>query len=1063
MAARPSLMGWTVRTSLKFRHLVAALGVLLMALGFILLPQSRLDVFPEFAPPRVIIQTAALGLSTTDVEELITVPLEQALNGVEGLDLLRSKSVPQLSNIELIFESGVDLMEARHLVQERIAGVSATLPSWAAPPEVLAPASATARAVKIGMSSTEYSHIQMSVSAFYVVRSRLLAVPGVANVMIFGQRKEQMQVQVDPEALAQRDVTLEELMAVTAESVDSGLLKFDAGSIIGSGGTIETPNQRVDVRNVLTVLGPADLAEVPMTSRTGETVRIGDVADVVQGHPPLIGDGPINGGPGLLLIVEKLPWADTVELTRGVEDVIRSIEPGMPGVQFDTTIFQQAGFIQTSIDNLTQAIVLGFVLVVVILALFLFEWRVALISLLTIPLSLIAALLVLYSRDQTINVMSLAGLVIALGAVVDDAIIDVENIVRRLRQNRLSGSPRSTASVILHASLEVRSPIVYATLIIVAAAIPVFLLEGLSGAFFQPLALSYTLAIVASLVVALTITPALCLTLLRNTPIERRESPLVRVLQRGYTRVLERTIRRPRKLYAASVVVVLMGLLVIPFLGQALLPHFKERDFLMHWVAQPGTSREEMVRISLAASEQLRAIPGVRNFGSHIGQAVAGDEVYGVNFGENWVSIDPSVDYDATIAAIDDVIDDYPGLFRDRKTYMDERVKEVVAGGSEPIVVRLTGPELEVLRAQAAEVEAVLNGIDGTANVHTDISTDIPQMEIEVDLAAAAQYGLKPGDARRAAATLVAGEEVGDNWQEGRALDAVVLGAPEARDSVPDIGKLLIDTPSGQRVRLSDVARVELAPSPNAIERENSSRYLDVLADVVGRDLGSVGEDLTEELSERSYPLGYSAELLGEYKEQEAAQARLLATAGIALVLVVLLLHASLGSWRPTLLVLFTLPMALIGGVLAAFGTGGILSIGSLVGFFTVFGIAARNGILLINHAQYLEREEGEPFGVGLVIRAARERLSPILMTSLATGLALVPLVVFGDRPGHEIEHPLAVVILGGLLTSTLLNLFVLPALYLRFGRPRGDREPVGDDGDGGATPPVRETVGAQN
>jgi CzcA family heavy metal efflux pump len=1032
-------MGATIAASLKFRHLVAAAGVLVMALGIVLLPQSRLDVFPEFAPPRVIIQTACLGLSTTDVEELVTVPLEQALNGVEGLDVLRSKSVPQLSNIELIFESDVDLMEARQLVEERIAGVAATLPSWAAPPEILAPASATARALKIGMTSNDHSLIEMSTTAFYVIRARLLAVPGVANVMMWGQRKDQLQVQVDPAALTQRGVTLDQVMQVTAESVDSGLLTFDAGSIIGSGGFMESPNQRVGVRNVLTVLTPADLAQVPMHSRNGETVRLGDVARVVQGHPPLIGDAVINGTPGLLFVVEKLPWADTVELTREVERVIRTLEPGLPGIEFDTTIFQQAGFIDTAIGNLTQAILLGFLLVVLILGLFLFEWRVALISLLTIPLSLTATLLVLYSRDQTINTMTLAGLVIALGAVVDDAIIDVENIVRRLRQNRLSSSPASMASVILRASLEVRSPIVFATLIIVAAAIPVFLLEGLTGAFFQPLALSYTLAIVASLIVALTLTPALCLILLRNAPIEQRESPFVRVLQRAYTQALERIIRRPRPLYAGSLVVVLLGLLALPFLGQALLPHFKERDFLMHWVAQPGTSNSEMIRISLAASEELRAIPGVRNFGAHIGQATAGDEVYGVNFGENWVSIDSSADYDDTIDAIDEVIADYPGLFRDRKTYLDERVKEVVAGGSEPIVVRLFGPELDVLRAQAAEIEVMLNYIDGTVNVHTDISSDIPQLEIEVDLATAGRYGLKPGDVRRAVATLVAGEEVGDNWQDGRAFDAVVVGVPEARDSLHDIGNLLIDTPSGQRVRVADVASVTLEPSPNAIERENGSRHLDVLADVEGRDLGSVGEDLTEALAEHSLPLGYHAELLGEYQEQEAAQARLLATSGIAVVLVVLLLQASLGSWRPTVLVLVTLPMALIGGVLGAVVTGGVLSIGSLVGFFTVFGIAARNGILLIDHAQHLEREENERFGVGLVLRAARERLSPILMTSLATGLALVPLVVLGDRPGHEIEHPLAVVILGGLLTSTLLNLFVTPVLYLRYGRPRGE------------------------
>jgi CzcA family heavy metal efflux pump len=1035
METQRTLMGWVVGFSLRFRHLVAAAGVLVMVLGLALLPQSRLDVFPEFAPPRVIIQTPCLGLSTTDVEELVSVPLEQALQGVEGLDILRSKSVPQLSNIELIFDSDVDLLQARQLVRERISGVAATLPSWAAPPEILAPASATARAVKIGMTSKDHSTIEMSMTAFYTIRSRLLEVPGVANVMMWGQKKDQMQVLVDPASMRDLQVTLDDVMQVTAESVDSGLLLFDEGSLIGTGGMLETPNQRLGVRNVLTILSDAELARVPIENAAGEAVPLGDVADVTRGHPPLIGDAVINGSEGLLLVIEKLPWADTMELTEGVEEVIRTLEPGMPGIQFDTTIFQQAGFIDTAIDNLTEAIVIGFLLVVVILALFLFEWRVALISLLTIPLALTATLLVLYSRDQTINTMTLAGLVIALGAVVDDAIIDVENILRRLRLNRLAGSPRSTASIVLHASLEVRGPIVFATLIIVAAAVPVLLLQGLTGAFFQPLALAYVLAILASLVVALTVTPALAYTLLRNAPVERRESPLVRVLQRRYTRVLGRVMARPRRLYLASLAVVVLGLLALPTLGQALLPHFKERDFLMHWVAQPGTSNAEMYRISLAAGEELRKIPGIRNFGAHIGQATAGDEVYGVNFGENWVSIDPHVDYEDTIAAIDEVVADYPGLFRDRKTYLDERVKEVVAGGSEPIVVRIFGPDIGTLRAQAAEVEAILGGIDGAHNEHVDISSDIPQIEIEVDLQLAAAYNLKPGDVRRAAATLIAGEEVGDNWQDGKALDAVVRGVPGVRDSVPDIQQLMIDTPSGEHVQLSDVAAVTLEPSPNAIEREDGTRHLDVLADVQGRDLGSVGADLAEELAAHDWPRGHHAELLGEYQEQQAAQSRLLATAGIAVVLILLLLQASLGSWRPALLVFFTLPMALVGGVLAAFVTGGIISIGSLVGFFTVFGIAARNGILLINHAQHLMREEGETWGRDVVIRAARERLSPILMTSLATGLALVPLVVFGERAGQEIEHPLAVVIVGGLLTSTLLSLFVIPSLYLRFGR----------------------------
>ena len=415
-----------------------------------------------------------------------------------------------------------------------------------------------------------------------------------------------------------------------------------------------------------------------------------------------------------------------------------------------------------------------------------------------------------------------------------------------------------------------------------------------------------------------------------------------------------------------------------------------------------------------------------------------------MNLGENWVSVDPSVDYDETLEAIENLTNEYPGLVRETQTYLDERIEEVVSGGKEPIIVRISGPDLTVLREKAAEINSIMADIEGTLDHHVDISTDVPQLQVEVDLARAAQVGLKPGDVRRAAATMLAGEEVGDIFRDGKAYDTVVWSIPTARDSVEAVTNLMIDTPTGQRVRMGDVAEIAIRSTPNSIEREDGSRRLDVGTNVEGRDLGSVAQDLTERLAQVEFPRGYHAEVLGEYEERQEAQSRLLTTAVVALALILLLLQASLGSWRPTLLVFLTLPFALVGGVIAAWGTGGILSIGSLVGFFTVFGIAARNGILLINHAQHLEREEGEVFGVELVIRAARERLAPILMTSLATGLALVPLVALGDRPGHELEHPLAVVILGGLLTSTLLNLFVTPVLYLRFGRPAGDPGPRG-------------------
>jgi len=690
--------------------------------------------------------------------------------------------------------------------------------------------------------------------------------------------------------------------------------------------------------------------------------------------------------------------------------------------------------------------VLGFILVVVIIALFLFEWRVALISLLTIPLSLVATMLVLYWRGATINTMTLAGLVIALGVVVDDAIIGVENITRRLRAERQSGGTRSTASVILQACLEVRSPIVYATFIIVAALIPVFMLTGLIGAFFRPLALSYTLAIAASMGVALTVSPALALTVLRGVPIERRFSPLVRWLQKGYSAGLARVIRRPVAAYLTFALVTLAGVAVYPQLGQSLFPGFKERDFLIHWVAPPGTSTAEMERTTAKISRELLAIPGVQSAGAHIGQALLGEEVAGVNLGEIWVSLSPKADYALTLDRIHAVTDGYPGLYREVQTYLDERIEEVLTGGKEPIIIRTYGEDLATLRAKSDQILALVKSVPGVVNAHRDISSDVPQVNVTVNLARAERYGLKPGDVRRDAATLVAGEEVGDIFRAGKAYDVVVWSPASVRHSFSDVENLPIDLPSGGRVRLGAVASVSLQPNPNAIDRQGDSRYLDVGAAVSGRDLGAVVSDIENKLAAVHLDRGYHVELLGEYRERQAAQSRLLQSSLIAGVAILLLLQAAFRRWRLAALVFLTLPMALVGGVLAAWVGGGIISLGSLVGFFTVFGIAARNGILLINHWQHLEEQEGMEFGPALVIRGARERLSPILMTSLATGLALVPLVILGDRPGHEIELPLAVVVLGGLVTSTLLNLVVVPSLYLRWGKSRRVlREGAGD------------------
>jgi len=1037
------MMRWVVGSSLKVRYILVAVAAMMMYFGVGQIRDVPVDVFPEFAPPRVEVQTASLGLSASEVEALITVPLEESLQGMEGIDVIRSKSVPQLSSIELIFEPGTDLLAARQQVQERVGIVTPSLPSWAAPPVMIQPLSATSRVMKIGLSSDELSVIEMSVISRWTIRQRLLGVPGVANVAIWGNQNQQMQVRVEPERMRAHGVTLGEVMGVTADALDVGLLRYSNGSVVGTGGFVETPNQRLGIQHVLPIITPEDMARVVVAEGTDmrPALRLSDVATVTEDHQPLIGDAVINDGPGIMLIVEKLPWGNTLDVTRGVEEAMAQLAPALPGIKVDTEIFRPATFVEMSIENLTTAMLLGFLLVVIIIGAFLFEWRVALISLLTIPLSLMAAGLVLYWRGTTVNTMILAGMVIALGAIVDDAIIDVENIVRRLRQHRQEGSTKSTASVILEASLEVRGPIIYATFIIVAAALPVFFLEGLTGSFFRPLATSYTLAVLASLVVALTFTPALALILLRKHGSLRTEPALVRGLKAGYGAALGRIITRPRRAYAGVGIIVLAGFITLPQLGHSLLPDFKERDFLMHWVTDPATSQQEETRITVQASKELRAIPGVQNFGAHIGQALAADEVVGVNFGENWISVDPEVDYDATLASIQEVVDGYPGLRRDVQTYLKERIREVLTGTSEALVIRIYGEDLETLRGTAQDVLDVLGGVDGIIDEQVDLAVDVPQVQVVVDLAKAQAVGLKPGDVRRAASTLLAGEEVGDIYRDNKTYDVVVWSDPETRRSLTSVQNLPIDTPDGGHVLLGQVADVSVNPTPNLIEREGGSRRLDVGANVSGRDLGSVIEDVEAGLAGVEMPLGFHAELLGEFSERQAAQTRLLIFAGLAILAILPLLQASFGSWRLTALAFVTLPMALVGGVLAAYLTGGVISLGSLVGFFTVFGIAARNSILLINHYQHLERQEGETFGPALVLRGSKERLSPILMTSLATGLALVPLVVAGSIPGHEVEHPLAVVILGGLVTSTLLNLFVVPSLYLRFGR--GGRSPA--------------------
>ncbi|QDU98698.1 efflux RND transporter permease subunit [Lignipirellula cremea] len=1031
-------MSWLIESSLRMRVIVIALAIALIVVGVRTADNIPLDVFPEFAPPVVEIQTEAPGVSTEEVESLITVPIENSLNGIPFLKTVRSKSVLGLSSVRLIFAEGSDLLIARQLVQERLSTIVANLPASALAPRILPPLSSLSRCLKIGLwqERPDVSDIdaqrEMTVLARWTLRPRLMATPGVANVAIWGEKDPQLQVVVDPDRLQANNLTLDTVLLTVRDAV-----------MIGAGGFVDTANQRLAIRHLPPVYSPEELGEVVIAFRGGAPLRIRDVAEVMIDHAPPIGDAIINSRPGLLLIVEKQPWANTLDVTRGVEAAMKSMEPALGATHYDTTIFRPATFIERSIANLGQSMLIGCVLVVVVLILFLFDWRSALISATAIPLSLVATAMVLYWRGGTINTMVLAGLVIALGEVVDDAIIDVENIVRRLRINSQSEHPRSAFAVVLSASLEVRSAVVYATLIVIFAFLPVFFLEGLAGSFFRPLAMAYILAILASLLVALTVTPALSLMLLPQAASRRhRDGPLVAILKRMYRGVLPMLLRRPRITLASSLALVGSLGLLLPLLGEELMPRFKETDFLMHWVEKPGIGIDAMNRITIRASEELMEVDGVRNFGSHIGRAEVADEVVGPNFTELWISIDESADYDATVAEVQEIVDGYPGLYRDLLTYLTERIKEVLSGTSASIVVRTYGPNLEQLRATAQEIAGAMKNVKGVTTLKVEPQVLTPQIAVKMRPEAASRFGLTSGALMRAVTTLVNGSRVGEIYEDQKIYGVVVRGENRLHPDVASLSDLMIDTPSGAQVPLRDVADIAVVPAPNVIQREGASRRIDVTCNVAGRDLGSVARDIEKAvLADVHFGEGYHPEFLGEYAEAQASRQRMMLLSVIAVIAILLILYVDFQSWRLVLIMALMLPLSLLGGVVGALAVGGVISLGSLVGFVTVLGIAARNAIMLVSHYRHLEQEEGLPFDLELILRGAEERLAPILMTALTTGLALAPLVLTGNVPGQEIEYPMACVILGGIVTSTFLNLFVLPIEFYLFGQlPPGSR-----------------------
>ena len=1036
-----SILRWAMRT----RVLVLAVALGMLCFGVLRLRDAPVDILPEFTPAYAEVQTEALGLSAAEVEQLITVPLEaDLLNGVEGVDVIRSKSLPGLSSIVLVFEPGRDVYRERQLIEERLTQAHA-LPHVSKPPTLLQPLSSSSRVMMIGLSSEELSGIEQSVIAQWVLRPKLFGVPGVANVAVWGMRDQQLQVQVDPERLRQLGVTLSQVVESAGNAQVVSPLTFLEASTPGTGGFIETPQQRLQVRHLIEkIANPVALGGVPVAG-TGGRLRISDVADVGVDHQPLIGDAVVEGGPGLMLVIEKFPGADTRRVTEGVEDALETLRPGLTGIRTDTAAFSPADYLDGALDNLALALLIGGVLMLLALVACRLRWRSLIVALVAVPLSLLVAALVLDLLGQGFNAIMFAGLAAAIAVVVDEAVVATDRVTQAFRQ-RPADAERT--SVIAAASAEVRRPLTYATLIALLAIAPLVVMEGRPGAFFGPAVTAYVVGVLAATVVALTVTPALTSFLTARWQPAQAVPARHSRLRAGYQSALERVGRNRVTPVALAGVCALLALAVLPFTGTSPVPEFEGGDVLVELSGKPGTSNELMTSAASELSDTLTALPGVDGVGAHVGRAITGDRLANVNAASVWVRIDDEADHEETFEAIAEVVRDVPGVEGEVATYTAKRIRDVGAlttgdnavrgagldvltGADQPLVVRVYGEDLAVLRTQAEQVLAVMSDVDGVMDARGEVPDMEPTIQIEVDLEKAQALGLTPGHVRRTEATLLHGIQVGSVFEEQKVFDVIVRGTPATRSGVEGVRRMLIDTPSGGHVRLDQVADVRVVPSPSVIDREAVSRYVDIQAGVEGRSVSSVAADIEDRLSKVPFPIEYHAEVLTGGTGEEIGGPWILGVAVASAIAVLLLLHALFGSWGLAALVFVTLPLSLVGGLLTGLVDGVDLSLGSMLGFLAVFGLASRLNLVLVARLRSLEAGMPNISRRETIRRAASERLTPVTASALALAALVLPLAVLGSRPGLEILQPMALVILGGVVSSTMMTLFVVPALYL--------------------------------
>lgn len=1025
-----------ITSSLQGRLAVVSVAALLIILGIWQLRDMQLGAFPEFSPVYVEVQTEALGLSAEEVEQILTVALEQdLLNGIAFLDEIWSESMPGLSRVVCVFEPGTDPMVARQVVAERLTQAHA-LPHVSKPPIMLQPYSSTSRVMKVGLSpnSPDMSLINLSVLARWTIQPYLMGVEGVANVSIWGQRKRQLQVQVDPETLKDKGVTLHDVIKTTGEALWVSPLSYLNSSTPGTGGFFDTPNQRMGIRHLSPITTAEQLAEVPVHGRNNMLLK--DISNVVENHQPLIGDAIVNGNEGLMLVIEKFPWASTAQVTENVENALDKLAPGLTGVYFDTEIYQPAKYIEASFDNLTAMLGLGLALTALLLFLFLYEWRAALISMTAIVLSLLAGAYVLYLQGVIFDMMAIAGFIVALGVIIDDAIVTVDNIRKRLGQARNSGADRPAAGIILEAAHEVRSPVFLATLILLLAALPLFFAGGITGEFLDTLAVSYLLALTASTLAALIVTPALSLMLFSGAGPVRQPSPLLASLSAAVGAAAGWFTRKPAAAYAVLGAVALAGILSISAISLAPgIPVPQERDLVIQWDGPYGASHPEMARVTKDAISKLRTIPGIDNAAAHIGRAVLSDKITNVHSAEIWLSMDEEADYDKTLASIRQVLKGYPEMKSNITTYLEQSLDRPLSATGHLYAVRVYGEGQDILAQKAEELKKAVSTVNGVVGAKVEYPATEPSLEIEVDLEKAKQYNIKPGDVRRTAATLVAGIEAGSLFEGQKVFEVVVWGVPEVRSSIESVKNLLVDTPDGRKVRIGEVAEVREKDNLAVIRRDKVSRYMDVTFGLSGVDFHTAKAGIEESFKQVEFPLEYHAELVGNFIEIRQDRSRLIGVAVACLIGIFLLLQASFWSWRLALIVLPTLLVALSGGLAAVWLSGGNMELGHLTGLLAALGVAAYQAVLLIKRFKRLELLEGETFSPALVQKGVNNRLEPILMTTIISAVVFLPFAFMGGAPGFEMLHPLSLATLGGLLTSFAVNLFALPALYLAFGR----------------------------